>query len=265
MTTPWQKEWNRMQRQEYEYLQKGRFRKESRLNRLLEKHIPDALQDKLDLAFSKAFELIFEKGTGVIEKTYNKNGIEESFVEKREEALSRGDRESLRHISNKAGAAGGRNLLFSGGAGIGMGILGVGLPDIPLFTATMLKGIYEIALHFGYSYDTPQEKYFILRIIEASLCCGKELDKQNAQINRFLDRPELPKDYDQRAQIRKSSAALSTELLYMKFLQGVPVVGAVGGAYDAIYMNKITKYAQLKYHRRFLIDHSDPLDGPALA
>ena len=62
MTTPWQKEWNRMQRQEYEYLQKGRFRKESRLNRLLEKHIPDALQDKLDLAFSKAFELIFEKG-----------------------------------------------------------------------------------------------------------------------------------------------------------------------------------------------------------
>ena len=76
MTTPWQKEWNRMQRQEYEYLQKGRFRKESRLNRLLEKHVPDALQDKLDLAFSKAFELIFEKGTGVIEKTYNKNGIE---------------------------------------------------------------------------------------------------------------------------------------------------------------------------------------------
>ena len=45
---------------------------------------------------------------------------------------------------------------------------------------------------------------------------------------------------------------LSKELLYMKFLQGVPVIGAVGGAYDVIYMKQISEYANLKYQRRFL-------------
>ena len=38
----------------------------------------------------------------------------------------------------------------------------------------------------------------------------------------------------------------------MKFLQGVPVIGAVGGAYDVVYMKQITEYANLKYKRRFL-------------
>ena len=38
----------------------------------------------------------------------------------------------------------------------------------------------------------------------------------------------------------------------MKFLQGIPIVGAVGGAYDVIYMKKVNDYAKLKYNRRFL-------------
>ena len=38
----------------------------------------------------------------------------------------------------------------------------------------------------------------------------------------------------------------------MKFLQGIPIVGAAGGAYDAVYMQKIVKYAEMKYRRRFL-------------
>ena len=40
--------------------------------------------------------------------------------------------------------------------------------------------------------------------------------------------------------------------MYMKFLQGIPVVGAVGGAYDAVYMKRITEYAELKYRHRYL-------------
>lgn len=37
------------------------------------------------------------------------------------------------------------------------------------------------------------------------------------------------------------------------FLQGIPVVGAVGGIYDAVYMKRITEYANLKYKKRFLM------------
>ena len=39
----------------------------------------------------------------------------------------------------------------------------------------------------------------------------------------------------------------------MKFLQGIPVVGAVGGIYDEVYMKRITEYANLKYKKRFLM------------
>ena len=31
------------------------------------------------------------------------------------------------------------------------------------------------------------------------------------------------------------------------------IIGAVGGAWDMVYMNRITNYAILKYKRRFLV------------
>ena len=66
---------------------------------------------------------------------------------------------------------------------------------------------------------------------------------------RYKRRPE---DYDEADQIKKTAGILSKELLYMKFLQGIPAVGVVGGIYDAVYMKQITAYADLKYRRRFL-------------
>ncbi|MDY3305164.1 MAG: EcsC family protein, partial [Clostridia bacterium] len=56
---------------------------------------------------------------------------------------------------------------------------------------------------------------------------------------------------DTEALIRQAAGGLSKELLYMKFLQGIPIVGAVGGAYDAVYMKRVMEYTELKYRRRF--------------
>ena len=36
--------------------------------------------------------------------------------------------------------------------------------------------------------------------------------------------------------------------------KGIPIVGAVGGFFDGVYMRNITKYAELKYRRRFYTD-----------
>ena len=47
---------------------------------------------------------------------------------------------------------------------------------------------------------------------------------------------------------------MSKELLYMKFLQGIPVAGAAGGIYNVIYLRKIQRYAGMKYRKRFLYD-----------
>jgi hypothetical protein len=183
-----------------------------------------------------------------------------------------GSRRGLRYFARRAGSSKKRNLLFTGASGIGLGFLGIGMPDIALFTGTMLKGLYEIALHFGYDYDTPEEKYFILKLIETSLSYGRELDTLNDGLNEWLELSEktLPEEYEQGTQIRLASAALSKELLYMKAIQMIPVAGVIGGAYDAIYMKKILRFAELKYHRRFLLDargadpSGDP-NGPGIA
>ena len=60
------------------------------------------------------------------------------------------------------------------------------------------------------------------------------------------------KNIRNKEQIEQTAGSLSKELLYIKFLQGIPVVGAVGGAYDAVYMKRITEYAELKYRHRYL-------------
>jgi len=146
------------------------------------------------------------------------------------------------------------NLLFSGVSGVGLGLLGIGLPDIALFTATIFRSIYEIALHYGYSYDSEEEQYYILCLIQGAVAYGEDMFSINQEINDYIDMNCLPIGYERQTYIDKTASFLSKELLYMKFLQGIPIVGAVGGAYDAIYMKQIVEYANLKYKRRFLLE-----------
>ena len=74
----------------------------------------------------------------------------------------------------------------------------------------------------------------------------------NQELDTYIERREIPEGYDEVVEIEKAAGILSKELLYMKFLQGIPVVGAIGGVYDAVYMTKINEYAGLKYKRRYL-------------
>lgn len=247
-------EWDALMKREGAYLARQSGQKDSALNRFLAEKVPDKLQDTLDAAFEKAFTLIFEKGTGIIEKTYNKSAHENRYKLNSYAENFTPTRKTLRAFSKDAKRAGGVNLLISGLSGVGLGLFGVGLPDIPLFTAMLLKSVYEIALSFGYSYDTPEEKYFILLVIEAALAHGEQLERANAAADEFIRAPHRPDNAALRSRIKAASAGLSKELLYMKFLQGAPIVGAVGGAYDAIYINQVSAYARLKYEKRFLYD-----------
>ena len=77
--SPLEKEWIKLQKQEQIYMQKRIEKKDSRLNQFLDQKIPLGLQKTLDTAFSKAFYLIFEKGTGIIEKTYKKEELEKTY------------------------------------------------------------------------------------------------------------------------------------------------------------------------------------------
>lgn len=258
MTSPWQKEWRRLTKREDAYLKRREENRTSLLSNILADRIPPTLQSTLDTAFAKAFRLIFEKGTGLIEKTYQSDAARRQFQVNRYAVGLAENRRGLRQFSKQAAKTGRKNLLLSGMEGIGLGLLGIGLPDIALFTGMLLKNTYEIALHYGYRYDRAEEKYFILRLIETALSHGDALTAGNEAINRFIERNQLPEGYSQDTQIARTAAALSTELLYMKFLQGIPLLGVVGGAYNPVYLQAVQTYAKLKYERRFLHDYKQP-------
>ncbi|MDO4471407.1 MAG: EcsC family protein, partial [Bacillota bacterium] len=229
--TPEEKEWKKLLKKEEVYLKKRKEKKESVISSVLEEKIPQKLQETLDAAFAKAFTLIFQKGSSVIEKTYQKDEFEKNYKIQEYAYQIRKNRKSLKAFSKKAEGTGRKNLLLSGASGIGMGILGIGIPDIPIFTGMMLRSIYEIAVSYGYKYDTEEEQYFILLLIQGAVSYGEEAVRINEKINALISKEELPAVDHISDTISKTASLLSGELLYMKFLQGIPIAGAVGGIY----------------------------------
>lgn len=249
--SPVEAELTKVLKQEEKFIEKRKYKKESQLNQLLAEKVPENMQMKMDNAFAKAFQLILNKGTGVIEKTYNRERLEEDYLFREDDVEEKENRKNLKAFSKEAGKTGLKNLAISGASGIGMGILGVGIPDIPVFTGMVLKQIYETALNYGFEYESEEEKYFALMLIQGSVSYGDTLESVNEQINQFMKTEAMPDYVEMDKLIKQTAGYLSKELLYMKFLQGIPVVGAVGGAYDAIYMKRIAEYSELKYRRRF--------------
>ena len=246
-------EWWQFRKKEQKFLESRAEKKDTFLNKKLAEKVPEKLQGTLDSAFAKAFGMIFEKGTGIIEKTYKKDELQKSFKinEYADEVWQ--TRGSLKVFEKKAEKAGRLNMLVSGVAGIGMGAFGAGLPDIVLFVGFILRSVYEIALDYGFEYESPEERQFILLVIEGAVSYGEDLRRIDDLLNGYIEKSEMPQDYEEKKQIERTAAGLSKELLYMKFLQGIPIVGVVGGAYDVVYLKKITEYANLKYKKRFLL------------
>ena len=137
------------------------------------RYVPQKLEATLHTAFYKAFELIFDKGTPVIEKTYQREKKEQNYKINAYTAEVRDTRHALRAFGREAGASRNLNLAVSAVEGVGMGFFGLGLPDIPLFLGVLLKSINEVALSYGYTYDTQEEQIFILKLIETALSHGE--------------------------------------------------------------------------------------------
>ncbi|MCD8355905.1 MAG: EcsC family protein [Clostridia bacterium] len=259
----WDKEWDDLIRKEEKYIYRHCVERVNILGKL-QKIVPKGLQSKLDTAFIKAFQLIFDKGAVIIEKTYNKEKRQSEYKVREYAASIREDKQNVRAFRRKAGSYTRKNLLISSAEGIGLGLLGIGLPDIPLFVSVMLRNLYEISLSFGYDYDRLEERFFQLKIIETALYSGEEMQERDENMNTMCrsicgskqrepeETARLTSSLDE--QIRKTAKALSDDMLYAKFLQGSPVVGAIGGAMDVTVLKRISDYAMLKYRRRYLLD-----------
>ena len=248
---PWEREWAALQRREERLLRKRRQETPSKLGARLEDKVPARLQDTLRAAFRKAFSMVLDKGDPLVEKTVSRQKRETDYQVNLYAAGVRRDKASLRAFSRQAGRSSRRNLALSGVEGVGLGLLGIGIPDIPLFTGVLLKSLYEIALSYGFAYDTPSEQRFLLKTLAVSLLRGEDFEEGNAEVNRWVY-GEIPPQPTLQQLSDQAGEALAGELLYLKLLQGIPIVGVAGGLADSVCLKRVTYYAKLKYHRRFL-------------
>lgn len=220
----------------------------------LEKHIPEKVYTGLESSFCQGFGLVFDQGRAIIEKSYNKEDIQADHAIRDFAVQVKGSRKELKQMHRSARHSDLRNLAVTTVEGVGLGALGVGMPDIMLFLGSLLKGVYETALNYGFDYESRQEQIFILKMMQTSLSTGEDWITRNAEVDEMLILETVGiTDEDFNSQLKETASAFAVDMLLLKFIQGLPVVGILGGAANPVYYSKIMNYVQLKYRKRYLL------------
>ena len=94
----------------------------------------------------------------------------------------------------------------------------------------------------------------ILKMMAASLSTGGDWFSRNREVNDLLrlDDCEISAEEFEK-QIQQTSQVFAMDMLLLKFVQGLPVVGILGGAANPLYYSRVMRYVQLKYRRRYLL------------
>ena len=216
--------------------------------------IPKKVYAGLESTFCKGFSLVFNQGRSIIEKSYKKEELQNNHTIRDFAVQLKGGRKELKAVSKSAKRSDGLNMVVTTAEGLALGALGIGMPDIVLFIGTLLKGVYETALNYGFDYELPEEQYMILNMMAASLITGEERLEWDDMINGMI--VEMPHNVSQSVleeQIRETASVFAMDMLILKFIQGLPVVGILGGVANPIYYNRVLKYVQLKYRKRYLL------------
>ena len=232
------KELRRIRHREGELLAKYKYGRRLSLESVLSKYVPESLEDTLDAAFMEAFKVIFAKGSSIIGKTFNEKKLRQS-----------------KGTDAEAQMLWAKDMLITGVEGAGLGLAGVGLPDIPVFTGMLLRTVYQTALSYQFEYTTKTEQVFILKLIEAALARGEDAEAKSKELDAFMkeiDENGLEYYGSINDRIAKTSKAMSDEMLYLKFVQTIPIVGIAGGLSNPVYLNRIKSYADVKYRKRRL-------------
>lgn len=249
------KEFRTLQRREDRIMAAAVKARKPGWKQMMEDKVPEKVYMGLNSAFGKGFELVFQHGRVIIEKTYKKEALTQKHTARSEGFKTTGNRKEMKHMHKNAQKSSHLNLAMTTIEGIGLGAMGIGMPDIVLFLTTVLRGIYETALHYGFGYENRFEQMLILKMMAASLSAGEEWFRRNREINDWILQGEREiSNADFQTQIRDTAAVFAVDMLLLKFIQGLPVVGILGGAANPLYYGKILQYTQLKYKRRWLLN-----------
>ena len=216
--------------------------------------IPQKVYTGLESTFCKGFSLVFNQGRSVIEKSYSKENLKNNHTIRDFAVQLKGGRKELKAVHKSAKRSDSLNMVVTTAEGVALGALGIGMPDIVLFISTLLKGVYETALNYGFDYTLPEEQYMILNMMAASLVTGAERPEWDDMIDGMI--AEMPQEVTKAVldeQIRETASVFAMDMLILKFIQGLPVVGIFGGVANPIYYKRVLNYVQLKYRKRYLL------------
>lgn len=221
----------------------------------LESRIPEKVYSGLESAFCKGFGVVFEQGRIIIEKGYNKEDLQADHAIRDFAVKLKGGRKELKQMHKSAKQSDLVNMAVTTVEGIGLGALGVGMPDIVLFLGNLLKGVYETALNYGFEYESRQEQMLILKMMQTALSNGERWVQRNAEVEELLGLETVDISDDTfKQQVKDTASTFAMDMLLLKFIQGLPVVGIIGGAANPVYYSKVMKYVQLKYRKRYLLN-----------
>lgn len=244
----------KIQTEEQKLRKKAETAKPANWKKALEEKIPDKVYMGLETAFCTGFTLVFHHGRKLIELTYRKENLKQEHVLRDQAVQLDASHRDFKQMQNNVRKTAAINMAVTTAEGMALGALGVGMPDVVLFLSTLLKGVYETALHYGFEYETPGEQYLILRMLSASLKTGRTWLWEDGKVDDLLKQDAIAVDSEVLAeQIRKTASAFAVDMLVLKFIQGMPVVGILGGAANPLYYRKVMEYVQRKYRKRYLI------------
>ena len=221
----------------------------------LRSRIPSPVRANLETAFEKAFSLLFgPEGTRFLEHTYARKKLAQQAQRWQSPLAPAQARKALAELSRSAGLTGTVERVAAGTEGVVLGLLGIGLPDIPILLAFLLRSLYQAATRYGFSYQSEAERVYLLLLLQGALSEGdarRDFSARADRLGRALDHG-WPTQFNLSEEIRKTSVLLSERLLLVKFIQGLPVVGAVGGLSNLSLSGAVDEFGGLKYKKRFL-------------
>ncbi len=171
------------------------------------------------------------------------------------------------------------NTAFAAAQGAGAGARGLlGLPlNIPVLFTSVFRMIQQICSCYGFDYDRPEEKDFILKILAIS-ASTKEKEKNTAlkdielsdaiikaqysavATETYLKQTEIAllkqswsqmDDKSALILLRNSLKSIGFQLTKKKALQMIPAISAIIGAvFDSVYTNDVGIIANLFYRQR---------------
>ena len=161
----WQREWARQLREENRWRRQALRRQPGELRTRITEKVPEAAQSAMTAAFSAAFGAALA-GEPLLRRTASQRA-EALRLARAEEQLQAPERFGSVRKTGKSTVC--TAAAASAVRSSGLGLLGIGLPDIPLFVASLLRNLGQIARGYGYKTSTRQERKIMLLILDAAL------------------------------------------------------------------------------------------------